>query len=79
MPKIDERAEWQLRILSEYSNAGALVVEHPFGFWFTILAGILGAVAGASLASKAGQISSIAIVLVVIIVVLIASIELQSK
>jgi len=41
-PQIDELADWQLRILSEYSQAGTSLMEQAETIWLPWLAGGLG-------------------------------------
>lgn len=52
MPKPDELAKWQLRILQEYTKSGSIIFARNFKLWFTILTGVLVALVGVSITGQ---------------------------
>ena len=46
MTRKDEKAEWLLRILTEYSKAGSSILERTFTLWLVCLTAALGKYTG---------------------------------
>jgi hypothetical protein len=80
MPKPDELAEWQLRILQEYAKSGSPILARNFKLWFAVLTGVLVALVGVSITGQ-NPIGSAGFAFFAIVVAFIGvlSVERDSK